>query len=119
MIRLRWFHVMCLFGINGAEAIMLCQEYGFDPGERMGRDEVKVKALGKLREQVSWIVEHAGSRSSRGSRRKYRWAFIMELFGLGSTSAVELCREHGFNPGEVMGQELDCEEGCHCECHID
>lgn len=65
---------------------------------------------------LAWVVEHAGSRADR---ERPRWSFVAEIFGLGSTSAWEMCKRFGFDPEEIMGRFLDCGEGCDCECHHD
>lgn len=32
-----------------------------------------------------------------------RWVLVRDLFGVGSTTATQLCREHGFDPSETAG----------------
>lgn len=38
--------------------------------------------------------------------RRYRgvvlWGLVSDVFGLGSTSSIELCKEHGFDPWEKL-----------------
>lgn len=38
-----------------------------------------------------------------------RWVAIMDTFGLGSTSATQLCREFNLNPHEIV-------PGARCSC---
>lgn len=41
-------------------------------------------------------------RTCRGKRRGPRWVAVMEMFGLGSTYAHQLCRKHGLDPDEKV-----------------
>ena len=43
-------------------------------------------------------------------RRLPRWAVVMALLGLGSTSANELCIRFGVDPDEIVDGCPDCEE---------
>ena len=52
---------------------------------------------------LAWGVAHnAGMRSPV---RRVRWAHVMDVTGLGSTSAAKLCRDHGVDPDEEIGGE--------------
>jgi len=41
--------------------------------------------------------------------KNLRWSHVGRLFGLGSTSAIALCKEHGFDPHERIGKD-QCED---------
>lgn len=53
----------------------------------------------------------------RGKRSGVRWSFVADLFLVGSTTAIELCRRFNQDPEEIVGQDPECEEGCECQCH--
>ncbi len=36
-----------------------------------------------------------------------RWVAVMDTFGTGSTTAIEICRAYGFDPNETI-------QGVHC-----
>jgi hypothetical protein len=57
---------------------------------------------------LSWAVEHHG-KTKVG--RRVRWSIVGALFGLGSTSAISLCRRLGHDPYELLGGETVCECG--------
>lgn len=40
----------------------------------------------------------AAERMRSNARNRCFWSYVMEIFGLGSTSASELCAEFGFDP---------------------
>lgn len=51
-------------------------------------------------EALEWrVVANAGHNLS--TRRKPRWAHVMDNTGFGKTMAIELCRRNGFDPDEV------------------
>lgn len=58
-----------------------------------------------------WAVRHAGYGSWK---RETRWNHVMELFGLGSTSAAALCRRWCINPDEKVGGCPVCEQNMLC-----
>ena len=53
-----------------------------------------------------------------------RWAVVMDMFGLGSTSAAELCNRFSIDPGTVLararcGWELDLDSGLYrTDCDV-
>ena len=54
--------------------------------------------------RIGWgVVANAGRLSSKYAPR---WAYVCEAVGIGSTSAKDLCREHGFDPDESVGPPL-------------
>ena len=58
-----------------------------------------------------WAVRHAGHNSRRHT---HRWVHVMGLFGLGSTSAHELCRRFQRDPDEMVGGCSSCEQNMLC-----
>ena len=61
---------------------------------------------------LSWVIEHAGSRSLVSGPR---WSFVGAIFGLGSSSASDLCERFGHGPDEIMGGANWCECGNYLE----
>lgn len=49
---------------------------------------------------LEWAVRNARSHHRRG--RHQRWVAVMEVFGLGSTFAADLCRRYGLDPDEMV-----------------
>ncbi len=49
---------------------------------------------------LAWVVEHA--RPRRHETPKPRWAVVMGLLGVGSSSAAALCRACGLNPEDTL-----------------
>lgn len=60
-------------------------------------------------ELLLWAVAHAGNHAVQ---RLQRWAHVMDMFCVGSTSAHELCRRAGVDPDEQVG-------GCLCPLEAD
>ena len=59
--------------------------------------------------RLRWgIVANAGHDSSE---RMFRWAHVKRNTGFGMTSSIALCREAGFDPDEIVGNE-ESEEVC-------
>lgn len=58
-------------------------------------------ALPQISDQglVSRAMRNARSRTCVRSKR---WAAVAEVFGVGSTMAKQLCREHGLDPDEEI-----------------
>lgn len=60
-------------------------------------------------DRLRWgVVANAGHDSSE---RMFRWAHVKRNTGLGMTSSIALCREAGFDPDEIVGNE-ESEEVC-------
>lgn len=63
-----------------------------------------------------WAVRHAGHDSKTHT---HRWVHVMELFGLGSTSATELCRRFQRDPDEMVGGCCELTSICvRCEPNV-
>ncbi len=61
--------------------------------------DVEIERLRK----VAWgVVANAGRLSPK---RKPRWSHVMDATGQGSTAALGLCREYGFDPDEEVGTD--------------
>ncbi|MFA5801258.1 MAG: hypothetical protein WC911_02150 [Thermoleophilia bacterium] len=64
----------------------------------------EVRRLRKIEEvdrKLLWgAVHNAGRKTKRGPR----WAHVRNALGTGSTTAQELCREHGMDPDEEIGK---------------
>ena len=60
-------------------------------------------------DRLRWgVVANAGHDSSE---RMFRWEHVKRNTGLGMTSSIALCREAGFDPDEIVGNE-ESEEVC-------
>lgn len=60
-------------------------------------------------DRLQWgVVANAGHNSSE---RMFRWAHVKRNTGFGMTSSIALCREAGFDPDEIVGNE-ESEEVC-------
>ena len=60
-------------------------------------------------DRLRWgVVANNGHDSSE---RLFRWAHVKRNTGLGMTSSIALCREAGFDPDEIVGNE-ESEEVC-------
>ena len=60
-------------------------------------------------DRLRWgVVANAGHNSSE---RMFRWAHVKRNTGFGMTSSIALCREAGFDPDEIVGNE-ESEEVC-------
>lgn len=58
--------------------------------------------IARLR-KVAWgVVANAGRLATK---RKPRWSHVMDATGQGSTEALILCREHGFDPYDEVGTD--------------
>lgn len=59
-------------------------------------------------DRMLWGV---AANAGRGARtRRPRWAHVVEATGVGSTSAVELCRRFGFDPATMIGGDAKGEQ---------
>ncbi len=56
---------------------------------------------------LEWAVKTAGRDSQYAAPR---WSHIKRIFGLGSASAVKLCRRYNQDPDELVGGCRRCEE---------
>ena len=48
------------------------------------------------------LLRRAAENARPRQRREARWVVVMNLFGLGSTYAHELCARFGLDPDEVI-----------------
>lgn len=70
--------------------------------DRRVEDLMQGDELEMLR-KVAWgVVANAGRLASK---RKPRWSHVMDATGQGSTAALGLCREYGFDPDEEVGTD--------------
>lgn len=54
------------------------------------------------------LLERAVRNAGRYSVEKQRWVAVSHAFGVGSTSARELCRRFGLDPDETVGARTRC-----------
>lgn len=82
----------CVGSIDGFAACLASTrspDEARDPGERTDKD------------LLGWVVGHAGNRASDGP--KSRWGYVADLLGLGSHSAIAICKRFGVDPDEQVG----------------
>jgi ribosomal protein S13 len=54
--------------------------------------------------QLLKLVEYAVKNAKCHHRTSSRWVAVRDLFGVGSTTATELCYHFGVNPHEQVGE---------------
>lgn len=54
---------------------------------------------------VRVLVNNARRMATFRARQQANWYFILNLFGVGSTRAVELCRKWGVDPNDTKWSE--------------
>ena len=72
--------------------------------------EAAAAEIARLRAEVERLNRLAwGAVANVRARRvdQPRWSLVMTALGIGSTRAHEVCREHGFDPDEVLHASLD------------
>ncbi len=76
--------------------------------ERTSHAETRA-ALTEAHKLLWGVVHGAGRPPSR--TEGHRWAFVRDATGTGSTSAARLCRQHGLDPDEMVGEPPEADEG--------